>query len=198
MAVQRRHPSSTSGTRSRSKYRPAAVDPGDRQQVDLNTGDHTEVSASTAQPPEQVLLVLRTHAPQPPVGGDQVDAAHVVGGETMTTGQQPHPAAQGVGHGAHPGEASRERRQAVRGGRLDHVAPAGSGLHPRGLRRRVHPDPAHTPGGDQHAALQRAGATVTGRLHRHPFAARGGELYGAAHVLLIYRLHDHRGPVPVE
>jgi hypothetical protein len=56
---------------------------GDREQPHFHRGDHGETSAAAAQRPEQVALVVRVGADQPPVRGHGLDGSDAAGGQAV-------------------------------------------------------------------------------------------------------------------
>src|SRR6185312_10295262 len=87
--------------------------------------DHAEIAAASAQSPEQWAVGHRSKAP---VGGHDVEAADVVGGEPVAAGHEPEAAAERVADRAHARGAAGQRGEAVWRGRLDHPLPGGPGL----------------------------------------------------------------------
>ena len=85
-------------------------------QLHLHAGHDTEVPAASAQRPEQVGVVVGGHPPRFAVGGDDVEPAHPIGGETPPPAEDAEAAAECVGHGADSGRRARQRRLAERRG----------------------------------------------------------------------------------
>ena len=89
-------------------------------EADLQLGDDAEVVAAAEEGPVQAGVGLPGHLPEPAVGGDHVQGAHMVGRVAELPGQDAQPAAQCVGDGPDARGGAVERCEAVRlGGRHD-------------------------------------------------------------------------------
>ena len=64
-------------------------------QLELELGHDAEVAAATAQPPEQLGVLLRRGAHDLAIRGDQLERDHVVAGQSVLAGEPAHAAAQG-------------------------------------------------------------------------------------------------------
>ncbi|MFC0109101.1 hypothetical protein [Kibdelosporangium aridum] len=67
----------------------------DRVQAELELGDYAEVSAATAQAPEQLGAFGLARPDDFPVGGDHRVRRHVVAGQAVLAGKPSHAAAEG-------------------------------------------------------------------------------------------------------
>lgn len=160
----------------------AAVEAGDREEVDLHGDDHAEVVLAAAQGPEQVGFPVRGGGAQFAVGGDHVEAADVVGGEAVAAAEQADAAAEGVADGADVRVGAAQRGEAVRDGRGDDLVPADSGGEPGGAGLGVDGDALHPAGGDHQVAVGGDGDAVAGGLDGDAEAGRGRVPDGGLHV----------------
>jgi DNA-binding CsgD family transcriptional regulator len=88
------------------------------------------------------------------VGGHELGPADRVGGEVVPAGQRAHAAAEGVADGGDQRGGARQRREAVWGGGVDDLPPAGAGADAGGAGPRVdghlrHPRRRHQDGAGQ-------------------------------------------------
>ncbi|HSK57986.1 MAG TPA: hypothetical protein VK935_02925, partial [Actinomycetospora sp.] len=120
---------------------------------------------AAAQRPEQVGVVLGGDDPQLAVGGDDVEAAHVVGGPPVAPPQHPEPAAERVGDGADRRRGPRQRGQPERRGLVEHHGPHRAGPDPRRAVGRVDAHRRRPPGGQQQDVVGGDRDAVPGGLH---------------------------------
>src|SRR5258708_18170896 len=112
----------------------AAIDGMDRVSLEHERGDDAEVSATAAQSPEQIRMMLlvgchKAAVCQYDVGGDQVVAR-----EAAFAGQVPQPSAQGESAHAGRGNDPAGYRQAKGVGSVIDVAPGAASSDPDGPR----------------------------------------------------------------
>ncbi len=74
--VHSRHVQHARGVRAVEEQR-AAVDLGEREQLDLDRRDHAQRALPAAQAPEQLRVLGRRGAQQPPVTRDDLEREHV-------------------------------------------------------------------------------------------------------------------------
>ena len=67
----------------------------ERVQPEREAGDHAEVAAAAAQPPQQLGLLVLIDLHYRSVGGDQLGDDQVVAGQSVGAGEPSHPAAEG-------------------------------------------------------------------------------------------------------
>ena len=106
----------------------------DLVRLQLQRGDHTEVSTGAADGPEQVGVMLVVDAERRPSASDDLGGDDVVDGQAVLARQVSDAAGGGETTDAHVAVVARAHGQAVRGERLGHLAPACTRLqaHPTG------------------------------------------------------------------
>ena len=153
-----------------------------RLRVELECRDHAEVAAAAADRPEQIGVLLDAGPAHLAVGGDDLDRAQVVGGETMAPAYPAEAAAE-----REPGDAGRrndaaghDQSERLRGA-ID-VGPGGAGLHAHAAGRGVHLDVLVRREIDHHAALAQRGAgdvvAAAADRQRQPAVADEGDAGG--------------------
>ena len=81
----------------------ARVRLGDREELQLDRRDNAEAAAAAAQRSEDVRLVGRVGAHEAPVGGHELDRAHVIGRRALLAAEEAEPPAERVADHAHVG-----------------------------------------------------------------------------------------------
>ena len=94
-----------------------------REQLELEAGDHRARSATAAQCPEEVRLGLGVNPERAPVGEHDLERGHRVAGQPAAARQPPEPAAQRVAGDADGAGEAVQRDQSRIAGRPDHVVP---------------------------------------------------------------------------
>ena len=171
----------------------SAVQARDRHEVELQLGDDPEVALAAAQRPEQLGVADGVDPPDRAVGGDDLGAAHVVGGEPVAAGHRAEPAAEGVADHADLARRPAQRGQAVRRGGLDHLRPPRARPDAGGAGHRVDRHRRQAPGGDEHTAGQVGDQPVPGGPDGHRVSPLGGPADGGGDVVGARGAHDHRG-----
>src|SRR4051812_33977041 len=111
-----------------------------RMQMVLERGDHTEVPTTTAESPEQLLVLRRAGRTQLPIGADDIDRQEVVTSEAEATHEVPQAAAEGEARDARRRDDAAGRGQAERLGLVVELAPGHSGLGANRAPRGIDPD----------------------------------------------------------
>ena len=131
MAYSRKR-ASRCGASPRSKRGDAAEDLAHRVQPDLERGRHAEAPAGPAKRPEQLAAAVLARGQHLAVGGHDVGAQQVVGGEAVLAREEAVAAAEREAGDADGGVRARHRREAERRGGLDHLAPGRARADARG------------------------------------------------------------------
>ena len=143
------------------------------REPELELGDHAEVPAPAAQPPEQLGVLLGRGADDLAGRRDHLERHHVVAGQAVLAGQPAHPAAQGQAADPGMGDVAGRHRPARTPGWPRRARPAG---------HRPGPTPAAAPG----RRVRRPSAS--GRSSARPRAPRARRRCG--------RRTGCRSPVP--
>ena len=134
-------------------------------QAEGERGDHAEVSAATAQRPEQVGVLRFGRRHHAPVGQHDLGLQQVVDGQAVLAGQVAVAAAQGEPADAGGGDDAGRRRQTVSVGRAVHLRPCRAALDAGDAPVGVHVDAVHRRQVDDEAALD---GTETGTVVAAP------------------------------
>jgi hypothetical protein len=103
---------------------------------------HAEIAAAPAQPPKQVLILIRAGGHEPSLRGDHVGGDEVVDREPARPCQVADATPQGQARDAGARDDAARRRQAERVGGVVEVPPGGAGISAGHLVPRIH---AHGP-----------------------------------------------------
>ena len=186
---------STSAAAARGPDDPAPVEPGQREQRELQLGDDAEPAAArAAQRPVQLRGAVGVDLVRAAVGGDQAQAAQVVRGEPVPAPEQAQAAAERVAGHPDPGRGGDERGEAVRGGRGEDLRPRGAGPDAGRAGPRVDGDGVEPAGRDQHRRGRVRGAAVTGTLDPDGQPVGAGTRHGGDDVVLALRADDDARP----
>ena len=123
----------------------------DRVERELEAGHGAEAPTAAAQRPEQLGLALAVDHPHAPVGRDDLDRQHAVGGQAVAAPEPAQPAAERVADHADVRRGARERGEPELG---------------RRLRRDVHPQRARAHVGATTGGID-ADAPQLGRPQQH-------------------------------
>ena len=175
---------------------PAPVQPGQREQRELQLGDDAEAAAAgAAQRPVQLRGAVGVDLVRAPVRGDQPQAVQVVRGEAVAAAEQAQAAAEGVAGHADPGRRGGERGEAVRRGRGEDLRPGGARADAGRAGPRVDGDGVEPAGRQQHRRGRVRGGAVTGALDPDGQPVGAGARDGGDDVVLALRAdHDARAP----
>jgi hypothetical protein len=110
------------GALPRPQHHPG-VDAGQRDELELDRGDRGERAAAAAQRPEEVGLGAAVGADEAPVGGDDLDCQHALGGQAVAARQPADAAAERETDHADVGGGARQRCEADFGRGLDDLGP---------------------------------------------------------------------------
>src|SRR6266566_765094 len=120
-----------------------SVDVADRVQPELKGRYDPEVTATAADRPEEVLVLLLAREQELSVRRDNVGRDQVVARKPVVAGEIANPSAQGEAADARGGDDASRARQAERVGRGVVVAPCGPTLGARGPPFRIDAHATH-------------------------------------------------------
>jgi hypothetical protein len=170
----------------------AGVGGRDREQPELQRGDHAEAAAASAQRPEQLRVGVGVGAHLAAVAQHQLRGRDVVGRHAELAGVPAEAAAERVPHHADVGGGPVQRGQAVRRGRLDDVLPQDAGADAGGPPLGVDVHLVHRRGAQQDRLVQgpERARVVAGALRHDPQAELGGGEHQLADLVGARRVGD--------
>ena len=132
----------------------------DRMERELEGCDHPEVAAAPGQRPEEIAVLPRRGADDPPVGRDNFRREQIVATQTGQFGEPSDAAAQGQARDAGMADEAAGRREAMRLRRRVDFAPRRPAAASDATGGRVDGHAVHVPKMDHHAAVAGCSAGV--------------------------------------
>jgi hypothetical protein len=162
-------------------------------QPELEPGDHPEVAAPAAQPPEQLGVLVPGRPHHLAVRGHQLEGLDVVAGEAVLAGHPPHPAAEREAADAGVGDVAGGGGQPVPLGLGVERAEQRPALHRRAPAGRVDADRGHRGEVDHQAVVgdPEADHAVPAAPHADLQVQVAGGAHGRDHVADAGAAHDH-------
>ena len=163
-------------------------------QLELERGHHTEVATTSAERPEEILVLTLARDQEPSVGSHDVGRDQVVQRETEAARQVPDAASEREAGDPGRRDDAPRRRQAERIRRGVEVAPRRPALGPSRRGRGIHPDAAHS-GEVDHDPVTCAEArnAVPSPADRQVEPVLASQVHGSHHVADVGGSDDHDG-----
>jgi hypothetical protein len=155
--------------RGRVEHHAGLHDRADRVKTILERRDQPEVAAATAEPPEEVGVLLSAGAKAVAVGGDHIGRQDVVGGQSVAAHQPAEPSAERETRDAGMSDDPAGRGEPEGLSLAVELAPEKSRLRARRSRRRIDPQALHRREIDHEPAVTHRGAgdVVAAGSHGH-------------------------------
>src|SRR5215831_11335316 len=153
-------------------------------QLVLEGGDHTEVTATTPEAPEEVRVLAGADVAELAVGGDDIGGNEVVAGQTVPARQPANATAQSEAGNAGVGIGTARRGEAESLGFMVEFTPLDAALGPYGTPAGVNPDALHPAQVNHQSVVTHAVArnVMAATPHRHQQLVGTGEIDGIDHV----------------